>query len=168
MDNKDHPTIKIGQVWSSNSNGLCIWTLLDKFGEKREKKHLPTDSSSPPLYRWPFGPSGPAQARARPSPPFLGPCLARPDIPAGRAVLAHGLHRRPRHGPTGLFRAGPARGARPVCRAQAVRGPRWGGARPPDEARRTGGEESGRGRQRGDEVRRRRRRKALRRHEWSS
>ena len=60
-------------------------------------------------YRWPFGPPGPALARARAGPFLAGPCLARPNIAAGRVVLAHGLYRRPRHGPASLFRAGPAR-----------------------------------------------------------
>ena len=77
-------------------------------------------------YRWPFGPPGPALARARAGPFLAGPCLARPNIAAGRVVLAHGLCRRPRHGPAGLFRAGPARGARPTCRARASCGPQWG------------------------------------------
>jgi hypothetical protein len=60
-------------------------------------------------YRWPFGPPGPALARARPGLFFIGPCLAWSNIPPGRAVLARGLSRRPKHGPAGLFRAGPAR-----------------------------------------------------------
>ena len=60
-------------------------------------------------YRWPFGRPGPALARARPSPFFNGPCLARPNCAAGRAVPAHGLPWRPRHEPTGHFCAGPAR-----------------------------------------------------------
>jgi len=77
-------------------------------------------------YRWPFGPPGLALARARDGPFLAGPCLARPNIAAGRVVLAHGLCRRPRHGPASLFRAGPARGARPTCRARASCGPRWG------------------------------------------
>jgi len=52
---------------------------------------------------------GPALARARAGPFLAGSCLARPNIAAGRAVLAHGLSRRPKHGPAGLFCAGPAR-----------------------------------------------------------
>ena len=34
-----------------------------------------------------------------PGPPFTGSCLARPYVPPCQAGLAHGLHRRPRHGP---------------------------------------------------------------------
>ena len=36
-------------------------------------------------YRCPFGPPGPAHARARPGPVNSGPCLARPYNLAGRA-----------------------------------------------------------------------------------
>ena len=76
-------------------------------------------------YRCPSGPPGPARARARPGPVTSGPCLARPYYLTGRARSAHGLRRRPRHGPTGLFRAGPAQKAcRPPpcsCRPQPAR-----------------------------------------------
>ena len=71
-----------------------------------------TGESPPRLqsnYRWPFGPPGPALARARPGPLLAVPCLARPNLKSGRAVPAHGLYQRPKHGPAGLFRAGPAR-----------------------------------------------------------
>jgi len=52
-------------------------------------------------YRCPFGPPSPARARACPGPVISGPCLARPYSLAGRAGSAHGLRRRPRHGPAG-------------------------------------------------------------------
>ena len=64
------------------------------------KKHVffsdkPSTSSSTPIlsyeYRWSFGRPGPALARARLSPFFTGPCLARPYNLTGRVVLAHGL-----------------------------------------------------------------------------
>ena len=41
-------------------------------------------------YRCPFGPPGPARARARPGPVNSGPCLARPYNLAGRVGSAHG------------------------------------------------------------------------------
>ena len=60
-------------------------------------------------YRWPFGPPGPALAQARPGLLLARLRLARPNIKSGHAVLAHGLSQRPRHRPTGLFHAVPAR-----------------------------------------------------------
>ena len=60
-------------------------------------------------YRWLFMLPGPAQVWALPSPLFTRPCLTRPYVPGGHAVLAHGLPQQPRHEATGLFRAGPAR-----------------------------------------------------------
>ena len=83
-------------------------------------------------------------ARPRPGPVISGSCLARPYFLAGRAGSTHGLCRRPRHGPAGQFRAGPACGAWTACRARAPRGPRRGRRRaglaqsPAGGGRRTG------------------------------
>ena len=82
--------------------------------------------SKPSSYRCPTGPPGPTRARARPGSVTSEPCLARPYSLAGRAGSAHGLRRRPKHKPTGLFHDGPAHEARPASRARDPRGPRWG------------------------------------------
>jgi hypothetical protein len=55
---------------------------------------------------------GPALARARHGPVKFLPGLARHYCPPCRVVLAHGLRRRPKPRPMGMFCAGPARKAR--------------------------------------------------------
>jgi hypothetical protein len=62
-----------------------------------------------PIYRCPFRPPAPALARARHGPVNFVPGLVRHYSPSCRAVLAHGLRRRPKSGPTGMFRAEPTR-----------------------------------------------------------
>jgi hypothetical protein len=63
-------------------------------------------------YRCPFGPPGPALARARGGPLIF--VLGRPGtiIYRAHAVLAHGLGRQPKPRPVVSFRAGLARSAR--------------------------------------------------------
>jgi len=89
-------------------------------------------------YRCPSGPPGPARARARPGPVTSGPCLARPYYLKGRARSAHGLRRRPRHGPTGLFRAGPAQKACRPPPCSCLRRPHASVRRPATAAAPTG------------------------------
>ena len=95
--------MKTNHVW------LLAFDMRTCICYTENSNHRPALHLASLAYRWPFGPPGPALARARPGPLLAVPCLARPNIKSGRAVPAHGLYQRPKHGPAGLFRARPAR-----------------------------------------------------------
>ncbi|PVH65844.1 hypothetical protein PAHAL_1G088500 [Panicum hallii] len=91
-----------------------VWGVLGRFGGGADELAGEMEKvqvvSGGRCYRCLFGPPGPVLARARHGPVNFVPGWSSTTL--YRAVLAHGLHRRPKPGSMGMFPAGPARKAR--------------------------------------------------------
>jgi hypothetical protein len=79
---------------------------------RRKQKEARLEELRKRGYRCPFGPPGPALARARGGPLIFVPARPGTIIYRARAVLAHGLGGLPKPVPVVPFRAGLARSVR--------------------------------------------------------